>query len=82
MNFLRHGRRSRADSDYGDTNTPAGKTGAKHPRREKTRRPLFDINSGNFNRRPSFGQWFVILKEFLDCILTVTTGSNSRGSTF
>lgn len=46
----------RTDGAYGN-NTGSGITSEKHHRRTKTKRPLFDINSGSFNRRPSFGQW-------------------------
>lgn len=46
----------RTDGAYGN-NTGSGVTSEKHHRRTKNKRPLFDMNSGSFNRRPSFGQW-------------------------
>lgn len=67
MNFLRRNRRARTDPAYDTTtgttgNTMQMKSGThkdRHLRKKEKRqkRPLFDMNSGNFNRRPSFGQW-------------------------
>lgn len=72
MNFLRRGRRGHANDRYANdtthtgthtgphtgTNTGVTEKHQKHNRREKKKnRALFDINSGDFNRRPSFGQW-------------------------
>lgn len=54
MNFLRRNRRNRTDEPVAGTTTT---THEKHHGRAKKDRVAYDINSGEFNRRPSFGQW-------------------------
>ena len=38
--------------------------------RENTR-PLFDLESGHFNRRPSFGQWYMTSSTFHRGLVTI-----------
>ncbi|KAJ9664134.1 hypothetical protein H2198_000352 [Neophaeococcomyces mojaviensis] len=87
MNFLRRGRQTRTDPVSHDPAT-TGATGSHHTRTsrfgrhhgttdEKTSRPLFDQNSGNFNRRPSFGQWLKFT--WLDLLTMAAMGAVGLG---
>ncbi|KAK5945508.1 hypothetical protein PMZ80_002713 [Knufia obscura] len=76
MNFLRKGRRSGTDPAH-DTSAGPITTTEKHHKREKTSRPLFDMHSGNFNRRPSFGQWLKF--HWLDILTMAAMGAVGLG---
>ncbi|ETN42823.1 uncharacterized protein HMPREF1541_01981 [Cyphellophora europaea CBS 101466] len=46
-------------------------------RKQRASRPLFDIDSGNFNRRPSFGQWLKFT--WLDLLTMAAMGAVGLG---
>ncbi|KIV82301.1 hypothetical protein PV11_04422 [Exophiala sideris] len=52
------------------------KRGQRHGS-DRTQRPLFDVNSGNFNRRPTFGQWLKF--HWIDILTMAAMGAIGLG---
>merc|ERR1711939_390866 len=63
--------------------TTATATNGGHEKRgqrwgsDRTRRPMFDMDSGNFNRRPSFGQWLKFT--WVDILTMIAMGAVGLG---
>ncbi|KAJ9497788.1 hypothetical protein H2202_006821 [Exophiala xenobiotica] len=64
-------------------NTPVAPTNGGQEKRgqrwgsDRTRRPMFDMDSGNFNRRPSFGQWLKFT--WVDILTMIAMGAVGLG---
>ncbi|KAK5096406.1 hypothetical protein LTS08_007662 [Lithohypha guttulata] len=71
MNFLRRSRKTETST------APGATTYEKHHTRTKSNKAGFDVNSGNFNRRPSFGQW--IKMTWLDILTMAAMGAVGLG---
>lgn len=78
----RHNGLSRHDNMDSTYNDHHHKTGGRpgvlsRRKKERTSRPLFDLESGNFNRRPSFGQWLKMT--WLDLVTMAAMGAVGLG---